>query len=79
VIAKNTKMPFDNSAWGRVKSESLLKLVISSLELLDENETREDDYKDSDLKANLRGNLGSLCWDMTKLFAFFHKWRLGNF
>jgi hypothetical protein len=78
VIAKNTTMPFNNENWGKEKSETLIKMVISSLELLDKNEIRDDEFKDANLKANLRGTFESMTHDLTKLYAFFSngKWEI---
>lgn len=71
VVAKNITMPFNNDNWGQEKSEELLKSIIGSLNLLDLNETRIDEFKDSDLKSKLKGELSSMCWNLTKLLAFF--------
>ena len=71
VVAKNIAMPHDNTNWGKEKSEILLKMLIFSLDLIDENENRDDEFKDSDLKFNLQGNLKSMGHNLTKLFAFF--------
>jgi hypothetical protein len=71
VVARNTSMPYDNTAWGQEKTEKLLKEIIHGLALLKDNETRTDEFKDSDLKANIRGLLGSMTFDLTKLYAFF--------
>lgn len=76
VIAKNTTMPFDNATWGQEKAETLLKQVVSALNLLDANEGRTDEFKDADLKANLRGSFESMTFNLTKLYSFFSngKW-----
>lgn len=71
VYARNTSMPYDNTSWGQEKTESLLKDVIHGLKLLDLNEERTDEFKDSDLKHNLRGHFGSMAWNLTKLYSFF--------
>lgn len=71
VVAKNVSMPYDNTAWGQEKTETLLKQVISSLNLLDINETRTDEFKDIDLKGNLRGAFESMSFNLTKLYSFF--------
>lgn len=76
VIAKNTTMPFDNATWGQEKAETLLKQVISALNLLDTDEGRTDEFKDADLKANLRNSFESMTFNLTKLYSFFSngKW-----
>lgn len=76
VIVKNTTMPYDNTNWGQEKIETLLKQVISSLDLLDKNEIRTDQFNDTDLKANLRGTFESMTFNLTKLYSFFssEKW-----
>lgn len=76
VVAKNTTMPFDNATWGQEKTESLLQEVILSLNSLDENATRKDEFKDTDLKSNLRGTFESMIFNLTKLYSFFSngKW-----
>ncbi|TDO28145.1 hypothetical protein [Sediminibacterium goheungense] len=76
VIAKNTTMPFDNAIWGQEKTETLLKQVISSLDLFDKNEIRTDESKDTDLKASIRGTFESMTFNLTKLYSFFSsgKW-----
>ncbi|OIN56231.1 hypothetical protein [Arsenicibacter rosenii] len=71
VVAKNMSMPFDNANWGQEKTENLLKQIISALNQLDENEARTDEYKDSDLKGNLRGIFESMAFNVTKLYSFF--------
>lgn len=71
VIARNTTMPYDNTVWGQEKTEGLLQDVIHGLKILKDNETRNDEFKDSDLKANIKGILGSMVCDLTKLYAFF--------
>jgi hypothetical protein len=71
VVARNTTMPFNNVGWGQEKTEELLKSIISGIEMLDMNETRTDEFKDSDLKFNLRGHFKSMAWNVTKLYAFF--------
>jgi len=78
VIAKNTTMPYDNTTWGQEKTETLLKQVISSLDLLDKNEIRTDEFKDTDLKGNLRGTFESMTFNLTKLYSFFSsgKWEV---
>lgn len=78
VVARNMSMPYDNTTWGQEKAETLLKQVISSLNLLDANETRTDEFKDSDLKANLKGTFESMTFNLTKLYSFFSngKWEV---
>ena len=71
VIAKNISMPYDNTIWGQEKTETLLKQIISSLNLLDKNEIRTDEFKDSDLKANIRSTFESMAFNLTKLYSFF--------
>jgi hypothetical protein len=45
---------------------------------LDKNEKRTDEYKDSDLKSNLRGTFESMTFNITKLYSFFAngKWEV---
>ena len=71
-------MPHDNTTWGQEKAETLLKQVISALNELDKNEKRTDEYKDSDLKSNLRGTFESMTFNITKLYSFFAngKWEV---
>lgn len=71
VIARNTSTPYDNTAWGQEKTETLLKEIVHGLELLKDNEKRTDEFKDSDLKANIHGLFGSMAYDLTKLYSFF--------
>lgn len=71
VVARNMSMPYDNTTWGQEKAETLLRQVISALNQLDTNETRTDEFKDSDLKANLRGTFESMTFNLTKLYSFF--------
>lgn len=71
VYARNTTMPYDNTNWGQEKTESLLKDIIIGLQFLDLNEQRKDEFKDTDLKHNLREHFGSMAWNLTKLYAFF--------
>jgi hypothetical protein len=71
VYVRNTSMPFDNTSWGQEKTETLLKDVIHGLELLDLNDKRTDEFKDTDLKFNLRGHFASMAWNLTKLYSFF--------
>ena len=80
VIARNTTMPYDNTAWGQEKTEGLLQDVIHGLELLKVNESRSDEFKDSDLNANIKGIFGSMVFDLTKLYAFFcdGDWETGD-
>ena len=63
--------PYDMTAWGQEKVESLIKDVIFSLNLLDENESRTDEFKDSDLKHNIRKKFEGMAYNLTKLYAFF--------
>lgn len=78
VIARNMSMPYDNTTWGQEKAETLLKQVISSLNLIDANDARTDEFKDSDLKGNLRGTFESMTFNLTKLYSFFSngKWEV---
>jgi hypothetical protein len=78
VVARNMSMPYDNTTWGQEKAETLLKQVISSLNMLDINEARTDEFKDSDLKSNLRVTFESMTFDLTKLYSFFAngKWEV---
>ena len=78
VVARNMSMPHDNTTWGQEKAETLLKQVISALNELDKNEKRTDEYKDSDLKSNLRGTFESMTFNITKLYSFFAngKWEV---
>jgi hypothetical protein len=80
VVAKNTTMPYDNATWGQEKAETLLKEVISALNLLDKNEERTDEFKDADLKANLRSSFESMTFNLTKLYSFFSngKWDVAD-
>ena len=71
VYARNTSMPYDNTSWGQEKTERLLKDVIHGLDLLDLNEKRTDEFKDTDLKFNLRGHFSTMAWNLTKLYSFF--------
>lgn len=71
VIARNTSMPHNNEIWGQEKTEYTLMNIIQGLQLLNENEIRTDEYKESDLTANMKGILESMAFDMTKLLAFF--------
>jgi hypothetical protein len=71
VHARNTSMPYDNTFWGQEKTERLLKDVIQGLKLMDLNETRTDEFKDTDLKFNLRGQFASMAFNLTKLYSFF--------
>ena len=57
--------------WAQEKVENLLKSVILALNLIDENEIRADEFKDGDLKHNIRGVFESMTYDLTKLYAFF--------
>ena len=78
VVARNMSMPHDNTTWGQEKAETLLKQVILALNELDKNEKRTDEYKDSDLKSNLRGTFESMTFNITKLYSFFAngKWEV---
>lgn len=78
VIAKNMTTPVDNATWGQEKTEDLIKQVISSLNLIDNNEFRKDEFKDSDLKNNIKGTLESMVANLTKLLSFFSngKWEV---
>lgn len=71
VVAKNTTMPYDNSTWGEEKIENLLKDIIHGISLIKANEERTDEFRDSDVKHNLKGLFGSMAYDITKLYAFF--------
>ncbi len=72
VIARNTSMPYNNSIWGREKAHTLLEEVINGIQLIRDNEVREDEFKDSDLKGNIESTLKSMAWNLTKLYAFFY-------
>ena len=71
VIARNTTMPYDNTLWGQEKVETLLKQIIIGVKLINDNEKRTDEFKDTDLKANIKGILGSMTYSLTKIYAFF--------
>ncbi|MDB5284135.1 MAG: hypothetical protein JWO06_3210, partial [Bacteroidota bacterium] len=71
VVARNTTMPYNNIGWGQEKTEMLLKDIIAGIEMLDTNETPNNEFHDSDLKFNLRGHFKRMAWDATKLYAFF--------
>lgn len=71
VVAKNTTMPFNNASWGQEKTEHIIDEIISCLDLIDEFDKRNDEYRESDFKANLTGKLGSIMWDATKTYSFF--------
>lgn len=71
VFARNTSMPYENTSWGQEKTESLLEDVIHGLNLLDLNEKRTDEFRDSDLKFNLRSHFSAMAWNLTKLYSFF--------
>lgn len=70
-VARNATMPFDNTDWGIEKTETLLRDIVHGLELLKENENRTDEFKDLDLKANIKGLFGSMAYNLTKLYSFF--------
>ncbi len=72
VLARNTSMPNDNTAWGQEITENLLKEIIHGHKLLKDNETRIDNIKDYDLIKNINSLLGNMTFDLTKLFAFFY-------
>ncbi len=63
---------------GTRESRNSLKQVILALNELDKNEKRTDEYKDSDLKSNLRGTFESMTFNITKLYSFFAngKWEV---
>lgn len=71
VVAKNTSMPYDNTGWGHEKSEQIINGVIHCLNLLDEFEARDDKFREEDLIGNIKGALGGIVWDSTKLYSFF--------
>ncbi|RKD89670.1 hypothetical protein [Mangrovibacterium diazotrophicum] len=80
VVAKNTTMPFNNAGWGQEKSENVIDGIIRCLDLIEEFERRDDEYRESDFKANLKGQFGSVLWDATKLYSFFcdGKWDVND-
>lgn len=80
VIAKNTSLPFDMTAWGTEKSERLLKDVIHGLDMLDRYEERDDEYRLEDTLAMMRGQFETMSWNLTKLLSFFSngEWRTSD-
>jgi hypothetical protein len=71
IIARNNEMPYDNANWGQEKMETLMNQIVSGIKLLDENNERTDEFKDSDMKHNIKGVFHSMAWNVTKLYSFF--------
>ncbi|BDS11484.1 hypothetical protein [Aureispira anguillae] len=71
VIAKNTAVPYDMTPWGEEKTESLLKDIIHCLNLIDGYYERDDEHRLEDTLGNLKGNLGAMAWNGTKILSFF--------
>ncbi len=71
IVAKNTSMSFNNDKWGQEKTEKLLEGIIHGIKLLADNKIRADEFRDSDLKANIHSLFSSMSYNITKLYAFF--------
>ena len=71
VVAKNMSMEFNNDKWGQEKVRELIVDIIKGLDMLEQNENRKDEFKDTDLRFNLSEHFSSMAFNLTKLYSFF--------
>ncbi len=71
VKARNTRMPYDNTDWGKEKVEKLLVDLIACFEEVNKNKEVLASVELTELNDNLEYTLKSMPHNLTKLYAFF--------